>query len=136
MENESKIDRIGIALSGLCLAHCFLVPIAALFLPWLSSYLEHDFAHFALLILIIPTAIFSFYHGARKHNDYFPLKVGSLGISLLVIGIMKEAYFHSEEEVNSLLDIFVDHIPTILGSILLVFAHLRNLRNCRCGHNH
>ncbi len=141
MNDEIKLDKIGIFLSALCLIHCVASPIVIIMLPWLSSVVDSIYAHIFFFVFVFPTAIFAFYHGAKRHHDYIPFKLGLLGISLLIIGILNQAFqfLHTHTSGSSGSLVFGEilaHFPSILGSLILVLAHYRNLTNCRCSHHH
>lgn len=140
MENEVKVDRIGIILSALCLIHCITTPLVGILAPWLHGIVDNVYLHLFFFFFVFPIALYAFYHGAKNHNDYFPLKVGGLGVALLVLGMGNDywGFFGGSDHVahNSHVLELTAHLPSIIGSALLVLAHYRNLKNCRCDHQH
>ena len=64
MENRSSrrssiLDHAAIALSGLCLVHCLLLPFAIVTLPLVLQFNESHF-HAQMLIIVVPVSLFAF----------------------------------------------------------------------------
>ena len=85
MENSTiKIDKAAIGLSLLCVAHCLLTPIAVVILPALgATFLDDERFHYALLLLVLPTSIFSLGLGCSKHGQREILLFGFFGLFLM-----------------------------------------------------
>jgi len=51
-----NLDLAAIGLSGLCLAHCLALPMAAAFLPLLGAWSEAEWVHLLFLAAAIPVS--------------------------------------------------------------------------------
>ena len=111
----STVDRAGVTISGLCLIHCLLLPLAASVLPMVGLIAENEVIHKALVLLAIFPASFAFF----KPTSKFPQIIRSValfGILALIAGGYVEA-FHDFEKVL-----------TVLGGMSLATAHLLRLK--------
>ena len=124
MEDSTiKMDKAAIGLSMLCIAHCLLTPIAIVMLPALgATFLDDERFHYALLFLVIPISMFSLGIGCRKHGRREILLFGLVGIS-----IMSLILIIGEDVLGEL----GESMLTILGALIVAFAHVRNFRACQ-----
>ena len=127
MENSTiKLDKAAIGLSVLCVAHCLLTPIAIVMLPALgATFLDDERFHYALLFLVLPTSIFSLGLGCRKHGRREILLFGLFGLLLMSLILIL-----GEDVLGEL----GEKLSTILGALIIAFAHVRNFRACQNGH--
>lgn len=113
-----RLDRMGIALSGLCAVHC-LLGIALVSIFGLGSVAgESLFApaiHRAGLALAVVIAALTLGLGAAMHGQRGPLLLGAAGICLMAAGLFAP---HG----------LIEALLTIAGVMLVAFAHLLNLR--------
>ncbi len=126
MDNSSSekggiLDHAAIALSGLCLVHCLLLPVVIVALPLLGQLNATHF-HAQLLIVVIPVSLFAFTLGFRRHANQAIIAGGIAGISLLFIGgTVAHANF----------GLLADSLLTMAGSIVLATSHYYNNRLTR-----
>ncbi|MEO1046091.1 MAG: MerC domain-containing protein [Pseudomonadota bacterium] len=114
-----SFDGFGIALSGLCLIHCLLLPITLVLLPALSlspalGWLhDNEWLHVALLFPIFLVSGTTLLRGARldRRIGY----IGGAGIAALCI-----ALFAPNE--------WAEQIITTFGTVMLIVAHILNIR--------
>lgn len=107
-------DRLGLALSGLCVVHCLLSAIALAVLSVAGGALISHEVHAAGLIVAMPLAAVALGRGAMRHGEWLPMSVGGLGI-----GVMAGALsLHDGGEVAW----------TMAGVALLALAHDFNRR--------
>ena len=138
MQPRGFADALGVFLSQLCLAHCFLLPavLAVLSLD-LHAIPGGEALHFGILVLSTPTAIYALLSGKRYHSQSWPLSLGVVGLSLLWVGSALD-YSHA------VLSHPASHGVAALGSAVLIWAHIANRRavklagatGCDCGHSH
>lgn len=114
----SIFDQIGVILSAICLVHCVLTPIILVSLPLADAFIGDEWFHRIMLAIILPIASFAFFSGVRQHGDRRVLGLGLLGLGLIATGTFVAEGFLTET------------LPTIVGSLLLVSAHLMNRRLC------
>lgn len=117
---QISYDKLGIIASSGCIAHCVVAILAILTLPAYSYYFHNQWIHLFLLLFIVPIAMLAFMRGYRVHGVRPILLLGLLGIILL---------FASSFE-DFLLD-GLEYILSISGSLLLVAAHVWNIRCLR-----
>ncbi|RVQ67667.1 MerC domain-containing protein [Croceicoccus ponticola] len=110
-----KLDRLGIALSGMCAVHCvgsiLLVGLLGLGGEWLLSPAIHQYG-LALAVLIGALTIGA---GVWRHGRIGPLVLGGIGLALMVAALMGP---HGLGEA----------MLTIAGVACVAAAHILNLR--------
>ena len=117
--NKSKLDRTAIWLSGLCLIHCLAVPVTVLLMPSVNSWLAdtETMTHWLLLAFAVPISVLALWRGYQSEKSILTLALGGIGLTLMflaVIHVLGESW----------------EIPlTVVGVILVLIAHIRNLTN-------
>ncbi|MCB2050539.1 MAG: MerC domain-containing protein [Novosphingobium sp.] len=113
---RNRMDRFGIALSGLCLVHCvagiFLVAMLGLGGSWLLDPTFHRVG----LSLAVAIGVLTIGLGVMRHRQIAPLIVAAIGLTFMVAGILVE---HGPWEAGL----------TIPGVIGVAIAHVMNLRH-------
>ncbi len=108
--------------SAACMVHCVVLPLLILALPVLTAWLSiPESAHLWLLAFAAPAAAVALSLGYRLHRQWPPVVAGACSLTLLTIAIL----FGGATET----------VLTVAGSILIVSAHLLNLRlrqKCSC----
>ena len=124
MENIQAIaDKSAIALSFLCALHCLLLPAAIVLYPSTLGFLPGDESvHFALLFVVIPISAYALMKGGKVHKSR---KVFITGISGLLVLVAAVVFGHD------VLGEFGEKIFTVLGSIIVIIAHVQNHLICR-----
>jgi hypothetical protein len=115
---RSRLDRAGIVLSGLCMAHCVLGAVLVGALGLGGEALLSPAIHRIGLVLALGVGVVSLGFGVARHGRPGPLLIGGLGLGLMATAIVVG---HG----------LVEAILTILGVSLVAFAHIRNLHACR-----
>lgn len=111
---RSRLDRVGIILSGLCAVHCVLgVVVVGLFGLGGEALLSPEIHRIGLAIALA-VGLVSLGFGVLRHGRIAPLVIGGIGLSLMAAAL------------------FVGHglpeaVLTILGVSLVAFAHIRNV---------
>lgn len=114
-------EKFAILLSSLCIIHCVLFPVVLIALPSVSLLLSFDseLIHYWLLFAVIPICTFAVIYGYRIHKNWRILVLGSLGVSILLVGfIFGHDMFWG----------FGETVLTVLGSILVAVTHFKNLQ--------
>ena len=122
-------DRLGIFLSGLCMVHCALTPLAILAIPALGlDFIRHGF-HFWIAFLIAGAALAAFIPGFRTHGQGAIFAWALPGFALIVAGTtIGESFDHSRVAFT------VETVLSLIGGACLIRAHLLNRRLCECCH--
>ena len=112
------LDQVAVALSGLCLLHCLLLPFAVAILPFFGQFSD-DHLHLELLVVVVPISVVALVLGYRRHDHLGIVGWGLVGLSLLAIGgtIAHARY-----------GLLADRMLTVAGSIILAVTHYRNFR--------
>lgn len=119
---RDKLDAVGLGLSGLCVAHCLLVPLLVILIPALStSFIESEWAHIILVGFALPVSLFAFWHGLGCHKCFYPGLIGIVGLALMTVVFLVPV----EELAETLL--------TLAGATLLAIGHLYNQRLLSAG---
>ena len=105
-----------------CMVHCVILPLLILALPVLARWLSiPESAHIWLLAFAAPAAILALSLGYRLHRHRVPVIAGASGLALLSTAILVEGA--------------AETALTVAGSVLIVSAHVLNLRlrqKCAC----
>lgn len=114
---QQRLDALGLAISGICLVHCLALPVIALLVPAFTfgfgAQTDHSF-HWLLLGLAVPVSTLALWRGAARSNDWRWLKLGSVGLAMMLIGVLNA--FGVESEVPL----------TMVGVVMLAIAHIKN----------
>ena len=124
MENIQGIaDKSAIVLSFLCALHCLLLPAAIVLYPSTLGFLPGDESvHFALLFLVIPVSAYALVKGGKVHKSRKVFIVGISGLLVLVAAVVLG---------HDMLGEIGEKILTVLGSIIVIIAHIQNHLICR-----
>ncbi|WP_269518684.1 MerC domain-containing protein [Alteromonas sp. BMJM2] len=115
-------DKSAVTISGLCLLHCLLPPLLAIFTPYLTglALFEDEALHVWLLVCVTPISLIAIFWGFTKHRRLNTLLFAVSGLALLLVAAtVGHDHFGHEGEIAM----------TVLGSILLVVGHLFNLKH-------
>lgn len=115
-------DTLAISLSGLCLAHCLALPLAAGFLPLLGAWSEAEWVHWAIVALAAPVSLWTLTRPRMKPLSVVTVGLAAPGVALLIAG----AAGYPDHDWETPL--------TVIGGLTLAVAHLINWR--RQSHRH
>lgn len=111
------LDGSAIGLSGLCLAHCLLLPLAASLLPVLGAWADTEWVHALFVLIAAPLsglALIARSKGVRQLGRV--LGLAASGLVLLLLGAFVAEGKAAETGV------------TVVGSLCLATAHYWNWR--------
>ena len=130
-KTQKRTDKFAITVSLACAIHCLFVPsFVILSAGFLSITIDNEFIHKLLIFIVVPVSIFALYAGYQNHKttSFFPSAIVGI-IALIAAVIMGE----------KLLGELGEQGITLLGSLLLVYAHYQNFQTCKrleCGDCH
>ena len=81
--SNGRIDRIAIALSGMCVAHCIGTAVLLGVLASAGGIFENPLFHEVGLVLAILLGAVALGQGAMEHGFMMPAAVGSLGLGIM-----------------------------------------------------
>ena len=113
---RSRLDRFGMALSGLCALHCVAGLVLVTVLGLGGEALLSPAIHEVGLALAVVVGALTLGLGALRHGRTGPLAVGAAGLALMSLAL---GVPHGPAEAAL----------TIAGVALVAFAHMRNLRH-------
>ncbi len=111
----STIDRLGIALSGLCVVHCLTSAIMLAVLASAGGILVDHRIHGIGLVLAIVLGLVALGRGIVEHGFMMPAAIGGLGLGVMAGALTLP---HDSGEV----------VYTIVGVAILALGHDLNRR--------
>ncbi len=134
----SRFDFLGLTLSILCGIHCLVTPLLIIYLPAIGKAIETIWFHTGIIVFICFAFHQSIYKYFKVHQSKLVLGLGCAGLILFIISFISELKHHSgeHEHGHNLTDVHGDETTmiyvAITGAILLVSAHILNIRKCKC----
>lgn len=113
---RDRFDRIGVALSGLCVVHCLLGVLLVGAMGLGGEMLFAPAWHRIGLALAIVVGALAIGLGVLRHGRMAPLLIAAAGLALMTGALMVE---HGLREA----------VLTVLGVSLVGWAHILNLRH-------
>ncbi|EZP73504.1 Membrane protein [Sphingomonas paucimobilis] len=110
-----RLDRIAIALSGMCVAHCLGTAVLLGMLASAGGVFDNPLFHEVGLVLAILLGAVALGHGAVMHGYMMPAAVGSLGLGIMAGALTLD---HGWQE----------SAYTLLGVAILALGHDLNHR--------
>ena len=110
----SRLDRIAMALSGLCVAHCLATAVLLGLLASAGGFLGKPIIHEVGLTLAMILGAIALGRGIREHGFILPSAVGAVGL-----GIMGFALTMHETG--------LEPVYTVVGVLILALGHRLNL---------
>ena len=118
-------DRAGVVLSGLCAAHCLLMPVTLATLPlWPAASDAHAWLHPLFAVLLVPVTLFAL--RGRRQGDHATALLLGVGLVIVLAATLAHGALGRTSEL----------VAMLLGSGLLVAGHLRNARRRAGRHAH
>lgn len=128
-ESESHAafwDRVGIWISGACMIHCLVLPVALTTLSvWPTMGAVHAWLHPVFAVLLVPTTAGAAWHGWHHHRRVGVMLLFTIGLAVVALGGVLGHLVPGAT---------VETVITVTGSILLVTGHWRNWRFSRPYH--
>ena len=112
---SGRLDRLAIAVSGLCVAHCFATAVVLGLLASAGGIFESPIFHEAGLVIAIALGAIALGHGAIVHGFMMPAAVGSLGLGVMTGALTMDHGFQ-------------ESVYTLIGVGILALGHDLNHR--------
>ena len=123
MNTQVNSDKVAATLSILCALHCLFMPAFLIVSTGIFALsMDNEIIHYAILFVAIPISLFALSRGYKNHKTKNLFFIGITGILILVAAIMLPDSAYQEQLEKAL---------TVLGSILVVYAHYKNYKTCK-----
>jgi hypothetical protein len=109
----SRLDRIAMTLSGLCVVHCVGTAVLVALLASAGGFLGSPLIHEVGLTLAMIIGAFALGHGIIEHGFVMPAAIGALGL-----GVMAGAL--------SLPHGGLEPVYTVVGVLIVALGHRLN----------
>lgn len=88
MKKNDALDGLGVFVSGVCIFHCTVLPIALAIVPALGlQWLNHNpVVHLSLFLLMLTFAVLAFTWRYRLHRSLKPAVWMAMGVLLVGLG--------------------------------------------------
>ncbi|WP_209348308.1 MerC domain-containing protein [Pontixanthobacter sp. CEM42] len=114
MQSPASFDRAAVALSVACVAHCMVLPVIAISMPFLAASVEAEWVHWTLAAFATFASTSVIMHRSTTREPSF-LVPAVTGMILIIAALFGESFGIDET------------LPTVFGGILLATAHIRRL---------
>ena len=123
IKTQLTTDKAAMSLSFLCVAHCFFAPSFIILSSAFASFtVDNEFVHKFILFVAVPISVYALYTGYKNHKDFSYIPIGAIGLFALVTAIILG---------ESALGEFGEKGLTLIGSIFVAYAHLKNHQACK-----
>ena len=122
-KTQKRTDKFAITVSLACAIHCLFVPsFVILSAGFLSITIDNELIHKLLIFIVVPVSIFALYAGYQNHKTTSFFSSAIVGVIALIAAVLMG---------EKLLGEFGEQGITLLGSLLLVYAHYQNFQTCK-----
>ncbi|MBT5862299.1 MAG: MerC domain-containing protein [Gammaproteobacteria bacterium] len=123
MNIQPITDKSAVALSFICVLHCFLAPSLLVFTSsFISLSTESESIHKLIIFAAVPISMTALILGYQNHKKITFLSFGILGLAILVFAAIAGEYLLGE---------YGEKWLTLAGSSLTAFCHYKNFITCR-----
>ena len=123
MNTQVNADKASITLSMACMIHCLLMPsFLILTSGFFALSIDNELIHKVFLIIVLPVSLYALITGYRNHRILSYFYLGASGLWILIFAV-----FFGE----GVLGEFAEKSLTLLGSIIVAFAHYKNYQTCK-----
>ena len=123
LKTQMPSDRIAMGLSLACVLHCLLTPSLIILSYGVSSFtIESELIHYLIILLTVPISIFALTLGYKNHKGVSFFVTGVIGMSVLILAVIMGEDILGDVGEKGL---------TLVGSIIVVYAHYSNYRTCQ-----
>jgi len=112
--HTSRLDRIAMGLSGLCLVHCVATAVLIGLLASAGGFLGRPIIHEIGLTLAMIIGAFALGRGYLEHGFMLPVAVGSLGLGVMAGALSLPEGGH-------------EPIYTVVGVLIVALGHRLNV---------
>lgn len=123
VKTQLTTDKLAATFSLACVIHCFFAPTFLILTSGLIfTSLDNELVHKIILLIAVPVSIYALILGYKNHSVFSFLCIGILGLMTLGSAVLLG---------ESLLGESGEKLVTLVGSMLVCFAHFRNYQACK-----
>ena len=123
MNTQINSDKVAASLSIICVLHCLFMPAFLIVSTGIFAFsIDNEIIHYSILFFAVPVSLFALNRGYKNHKIKNLFFIGITGILILFAAIMLPDSAYQEQLEKAL---------TVLGSILVVYAHYKNYKTCK-----
>ena len=123
IKTQLASDKFAMTISMACVAHCFFTPTFLILTSGIFSLsFDTEFVHKLIVLIAVPVSIYALSLGYKNHKTASFMPAGIIGLCILILVVALG---------ESTLGEFGEKGLTLLGSIMVMFAHYRNHQICR-----
>ncbi len=122
-KTQLKTDKFAVTISLACAVHCFFVPSFFIVTSgFVFTSIDNELIHKMILLIALPVSFYALSLGYKNHNILSFLCIGISGLLALTLAVLLG---------ESLLGESGEKITTLIGSILVCYAHFKNHQTCK-----
>ena len=123
IKSQLNTDKAAVSLSLICVAHCFFAPSFIILTSAFASFtVDNEFIHKFILFVAVPVSVYALYAGYKNHREISFIPIGAIGLISLILAVSLGEMLLGEIGEKSM---------TLIGSILVAYAHLKNHQLCK-----
>jgi len=123
IKSQLNTDKAAMSLSLICVAHCFFAPSFIILTSAFASFtVDNEFIHKFILFVAVPVSVYALYAGYKNHRETSFIPIGVIGLIGLILAVSLGEMLLGEIGEKSM---------TLIGSILVAYAHLKNHQLCK-----
>ena len=123
IKTQLASDKFAMTISMACVAHCFFTPTFLILTSGIFSFsFDNELVHKIIVLIAVPVSIYALSLGYKNHKTSSFMPAGIIGLCILILVVALG---------ESTLGEFGEKGLTLLGSIMVIFAHYRNHQICR-----
>lgn len=123
IKSQLNTDKAAMSLSLICVAHCFFAPSFIILSSAFASFtVDNEFIHKFILFVAVPVSVYALHAGYKNHKETSFILIGAIGLISLILAVSLGEMLLGEIGEKSM---------TLIGSILVAYAHLRNHQLCK-----
>ena len=122
-KTQLKTDKFAATISLACAGHCVFV--ASFFIVtsgFIFTSIDNELIHKMILLIALPVSLYALSLGYKNHNILSFLYIGISGLLALTAAVLLG---------ESLLGEPGEKMMTLVGSILVCYAHFKNHQACK-----
>ena len=123
IKSQLNTDKAAMSLSLICVAHCFFAPSFIILTSAFASFtVDNEFIPKFILFVAVPVSVYALYAGYKNHRETSFIPIGVIGLIGLILAVSLGEMLLGEIGEKSM---------TLIGSILVAYAHLKNHQLCK-----